>query len=177
VARILSGFTLSLMPRNRLIHAMAYSTTAHTTARDGARAVHSSDDATREDTAKLLLRVGLGALILLHGIAKMINGPGYIVGLVSKAGLPPALGYLVYVGEVLAPLLLIAGVWTRAAALVVAGNMVVALMLVHTGDLFNLSKSGGWAIELQAMYLLGALAVALLGAGRYSVGGVRGRWN
>jgi putative oxidoreductase len=117
-------------------------------------------------------------LILLHGVSKLVHGPGSVLGLLDKAGLPAALGYLVYVGEVVAPLLLIAGVWTRAAALVVAGNMVVAVLLAHTGQLFTLNgKTGGWALELQGMYLLAAVVVALLGAGRHSLGGVAGRWN
>ena len=89
-----------------------------------------------EDTGKLILRVSLGVMILLHGIAKIVGGVDGIVGTVAKTGLPGAFGYLVYVGEVLAPLLLIVGVWTRLAALVVAINMVVAIALVHMGDLF-----------------------------------------
>jgi putative oxidoreductase len=121
--------------------------------------------------------VSLGVMILLHGIAKIVGGVDGIVGTVAKAGLPGAFGYLVYVGEVLAPLLLIVGVWTRLAALVVAVNMVVAIALVHMGDLFTLTEQGGWALELQGMFLFGAIAVALLGAGRFSAGGARGRFN
>ena len=69
------------------------------------------------------------------------------------------------------------GLFTRPAALVVAINMVVALLLAHTSQFFTLGQTGGWALELQGMYLAAALAVALLGAGRYSLGGVRGRFN
>ena len=130
-----------------------------------------------DDGGKLVLRVVLGVLILFHGIAKVIGGPAFIVGVAEKAGLPGALGYLVYVGEVLAPLLVIVGLWTRAAALVVVVNMLVAVLLVHAGQLLGLTKSGGYALELQAMYLFGALALALLGAGRHSLGGAAGRWN
>ena len=130
-----------------------------------------------DDTGKLLLRVLIGALILVHGISKVQNGLGPVLGAVGKAGLPSAVAYLVYVGEVLAPVLLIVGLWTRPAALVVAINMVVALALVHTAQIATLGPTGGWAVELQAMYLFGALAVALLGAGRFSVGGWNGRWN
>jgi putative oxidoreductase len=36
---------------------------------------------------------------------------------------------------------------------------------------------GGYALELEAIYLFAAVAVALLGAGRYSVSGAHGRWN
>src|SRR5690606_7470531 len=83
-------------------------------------------NSTSDDLGKLLLRLTLGLLMLLHGIAKIIGGPAHILGLVSKIGLPPALGYFVFVGEVLAPLLVIIGLWTRPAALVIAINMVVA---------------------------------------------------
>jgi putative oxidoreductase len=129
------------------------------------------------DLAKLLLRVALGMLILLHGIAKLQGGPDFVLGAVARMGLPAQFGYLVYVGEVLAPLLLIVGYLTRAAALVVAINMVFAVWLVHVPELFTLSKTGGWALELQGMYLMAAIVVALLGAGRYSLGGTSARWN
>jgi putative oxidoreductase len=130
-----------------------------------------------EDVAKLLLRVMLGGLILLHGISKIRGGPGFILDIVDKAGLPEPFGYLVYVGEVLAPILVIVGFWTRLAALVIAINMIVAVLLVHVGQLFTLNETGGWALELQGLYLVVAIAVALLGAGRYSIGGNFGRWN
>ena len=64
-----------------------------------------------------------------------------------------------------------------ASAAVVAVNMVVAVYLVHRQELFTLSKSGGWALELQGFYFLTALALVLLGAGRFSVGGAGGRLN
>jgi putative oxidoreductase len=129
------------------------------------------------DTGKLILRLALGLLILLHGIAKVMGGVQGILGAVTKMGLPEAFGYLVYVGEVLAPLLVIVGFWTRPAALVIAINMAFAVFLVHLGQLFQLSQLGGWALELLGMYFFTAIAIALLGAGRYSVGGAAGRWN
>lgn len=130
-----------------------------------------------DDAGKLVLRAVLAILILFHGVSKIIGGVGFITGMVAKVGLPPTVGYLVYVGEVIAPLLMLFGVWTRLAALVVAINMIVAITLVHVPELFTLGKSGGWALELQGMFLAAAIAVALLGAGRYSVGGTAGRWN
>lgn len=121
------------------------------------------------DTGKLLLRLTLGVLILLHGIAKVTGGPGFVVGLVENVGLPGAFGYAIYVGEVIAPLALILGLWTRIAALVVAANMAVAVLLVHMDELFVLGRSGGWALELQGMFFLTALAIALIGSGRYAL--------
>jgi putative oxidoreductase len=121
------------------------------------------------DAGKLLLRLTVGILLLLHGIAKVIGGPASIVALVEKLGMPGSLGYAVYLGEVVAPLALILGVWTRIAALVVALNMGVAIALVHMGELFSLNDGGGWALELQGMFLFSALAVALIGPGRYAL--------
>ncbi|WP_267253714.1 DoxX family protein [Noviherbaspirillum soli] len=97
--------------------------------------------------------------------------------MLATIGLPPALGYLVYIREVLAPLLILLGIWTRAAAIFVVINMVVALLLVHTGQFFTISQTGGWALVLQGFYLASAIAAALLGAGRHSLGGNTGNWN
>lgn len=132
---------------------------------------------TREDLGKLLLRAALAILLLFHGVSKLTGGIGFVAGALEKMGLPAAIGYLVYVGEVLAPLLLLIGLWTRLAALVVIGNMIVAVLLVHTAEFFSMSPTGGWALELQGMYFAAALAILLLGAGRYSLGGRGGRWN
>jgi putative oxidoreductase len=130
-----------------------------------------------DDAGKLVLRAALAAIILFHGVSKLAGGIGFIGDMLAKAGAPAAFGYLVYVGEVVAPLMILAGIFTRAAALVVAVNMIVAVLLVHTGQFFTLNQTGGWALELQGMYFFAALAVALLGAGRYSLGGAAGRCN
>ena len=126
---------------------------------------------------KLVLRLTLGSLLLLHGLAKLHAVPTGIMDRVAHAGLPSELGYLVYVGEVLAPLLLIAGLWTRAAALIVVINMAVAVLLSHVHQLDELGRSGGWALELQGFYFFTAVAIMLLGAGKLSVAGANGRLN
>ena len=123
----------------------------------------------KEDAAKLLLRITVGGLMLFHGIGKIRHGIGGIESSVSEHGLPRFVAYGVYVGEVLAPLAMLAGVFTRWAAAIVAFNMIVAVGLAHAGDLFHLGKGGGYALELQTWYFVGALAVALLGSGRWAV--------
>ena len=125
---------------------------------------------------QLLLRLTLGGLLLVHGLWKVFNGADGIYRMVGAAGLPTAIGHLVYVGEVLAPVLVLVGLFTRPAALVIAFHMVVALLLAHTSQLFTLSKSGGWALELQAFFLLSALVIALQGAGPLRVGRPATRW-
>lgn len=129
------------------------------------------------DLGKLVLRVTIGGLILMHGIAKLGGSIGWIADMLAKSGLPSVLSYGVYLGEVVAPVLLIIGLWTRPAALVVAINMLFAIGMVHMHELGSITKMGAWAIETQALFLFGAIAVALLGAGRFSVGGNGGRWN
>jgi len=129
------------------------------------------------DAGRLVLRLAVGILILLHGIAKLSGPLDPIMGMLATAGLLPMLAYGVYVGEILAPILIIIGVWTRPAAIVVAINMVFAVLLAHSSELFTLGSQGGYALELQALFLFAAVAIALLGAGRLSVGGRYGPMN
>lgn len=130
-----------------------------------------------DDFGKLILRLALGILILLHGFAKLTGGIGPIESMVIARGMPAFLAWGVYVGEIIAPLLVIAGFYARLGGLLIAVNMLVAIALAHTAKLFAMGGMGGWALELQGMFLFGALAVVFLGAGAYSVGGRNGRWN
>lgn len=139
--------------------------------------LNNSQAALAADTGKLLLRVALAALLLFHGVAKLSGGIGFVATMLAKAGLPAALGYLVYIGEVIAPFMVAAGLFTRPAALVVSINMIVAVLLVHTTQFLTINETGGWALELQGMYFVAAFAIALLGAGRFSLGGAGGRYN
>jgi putative oxidoreductase len=133
--------------------------------------------ASKVDFAKLLLRLVLGLLMIAHGIGKARGGIDAIVDMVVAHHMPAFVAYFVYIGEIVAPAFLIVGLFTRAAAVIVVISMLFAVGLAHTGDLFSMSEGGGYALELQAFYLVTAIVVALLGAGRYSIGGRYGRWN
>jgi len=125
-----------------------------------------------DEIGKLVLRLTVGALMLFHGVAKIIH-PGPTLEYVSKQlagiGLPGFVAWGVYFGEVLAPLMIIFGVFARVGGVIVAVNMVFAVLLAHSHQLATLSKSGGWALELQGFYFFCAIAVFLLGSGRLAV--------
>jgi putative oxidoreductase len=125
--------------------------------------------AAQQDLARLILRLVLGVCILLHGIGKILHGVQPIAQMLEAHGLPGVLSWGALVGEVIAPLMVIAGLHARIGGALIAINMIFALFLVHTGELFALNGNGGWAIELQAMFLFTAIAVMLLGPGRFSV--------
>jgi putative oxidoreductase len=121
-----------------------------------------------EEFGKLLLRLGVGILMLFHGYSKLMN-PGtldWIGGTLAGNGLPSALAYGVYVGEVLAPLMIIVGLYARLGGWLIVVNMLFALGLSHSGELLSVGEHGGWALELQGFYLLGGLIVAMLGSGK-----------
>jgi putative oxidoreductase len=122
-----------------------------------------------EDTGKLILRIALGVLILLHGISKLRNGIGWLDGALANAGLPAFLKYGVYVGEILAPLAVITGWYSRIGAWLIAVNMLFAFGLAHGSELFAVNEQGVLALELQYMYFFSAIALALMGPGRYAV--------
>ncbi len=127
------------------------------------------NQAAMQDFGKLVLRIALGALVLLHGISKLRHGLGPIEGMVVAHGLPGFVAYGVLVGEVLAPLMLLFGFYARLGAVIVIVNMLFALALVHMGQFGQLNDQGGWALELQGMFLAAAVAIALVGPGRYAV--------
>ena len=124
---------------------------------------------TNADLGRLLLRVTLGFCVLFHGVAKIQGGVDGIAHDVIALGLPGFIAYGAYVGEVLAPLMLIFGFYSRLGALLVAINMVFAVVIAHRPDLLRISPYGGWAIELQAMYFVTAIALALMGPGRFGI--------
>lgn len=121
------------------------------------------------DIGKLILRAYIGLAMLGHGIPKILGGIGGVEGLLANQGLPGLLAYGVYVGEVVAPIMLILGLYARIGGVLIVINMLFAIALAHTDEIFALTERGAWALELQGFYLFGGLAVALIGAGRYAL--------
>ena len=130
-----------------------------------------------EDSGKLILRLTCAGLILFHGVAKLMHGVGFIEGGLAAWHLPGFIAYGVFIGEIVAPVLLLVGLWTRAAAAVVMFNLVVAVALAAYRNAFVIQRTGAWGLESEAFYFLCALVILLVGSGRYSVTGGRSTWS
>lgn len=121
------------------------------------------------DVAALLLRLTLGGLLLFHGWHKVHGGIGFILGMLSEHGVPSFIGYGIYLGEVVAPILIILGIFCRLSALTVIGTMIVAWLLVDIGNTFHLNEVGAWAIEDLMFYVMMSVVLFFTGSGKYSV--------
>lgn len=126
----------------------------------------------------VVLRLAVGAVFVAHGAQKLFGiwGGGGLSGTAaffSQLGLAPAfpLAVVVAVVEFAGGLLLIAGALTFVAALVLAGDMAVALWKVHLASGFFLPAGSEFAVTL-----IGALiALMLTGPGAFSIDGWRAR--
>lgn len=122
-----------------------------------------------DDRAKLILRLTIGFLMLLHGMTKLTHGVEWIKQPLAGVGMPLFFAYGVFFGEVLAPVFMILGFRTRLAGLLMAFNMVMAIVLVWGGKFFSRNAAGGWAIELEILFMLGAIALFFSGGGKYAI--------
>ena len=127
------------------------------------------------DVGLLLLRlVGL-MMAMGHGMSKLIGEgrfgpPEQFVAGVEKLGFPAptAFAWAAALAEFVGGILIAIGLLTRPAALALAFNMAVAAFLQHGGDPLFMG-GGGAAKEPAVLYLLPFAALALTGAGRYSI--------
>ena len=98
---------------------------------------------------------------------KIIHGIAFIQDPLAGLGLPYWISYGVYIGEIIAPLFLILGLGARIAALVIAINMVMAVILDAHKLAFTINGGGGWGLELEALYFITAVTITLIGPGRF----------
>ena len=121
------------------------------------------------DLALLLLRLALGAILLFHGLPKIMNY-GATVGAFQSMQIPaPTLAAIfAVIAEVIGGILILLGIAVDLAGLLVAIDMLGAIFLVHWSNGFDFTK-GGWEHPFSVLVM--ALVVALAGPGGYSVGG------
>ncbi len=140
--------------------------------RDGGARGLAAGGTIADDAGRLVLRFGLAAILLFHGVFKLSHGVAWIAGPLGSAGLPYFLAYGTYIAELVAPVFLVLGLWTRIAALVIAVDLVMAILLVQWPQALTVNRAtGGWGIEVEALILICAIALVLLGGGRFRLGG------
>ena len=119
------------------------------------------------DLGLLVLRIAIGGLMLLHGIAKL-KGISYIEGMLTEKGFPSFMAYGVYITEIIAPFLVLIGYRTRLASLVYAFGAIFIILIAHPAEIISLNAYGGWGIELIGLYLLGSITLFFTGGGKFS---------
>jgi putative oxidoreductase len=114
--------------------------------------------------ALLIARVGIGALMLTHGLPKMaMLFSGEPLQFPPMMGMSSVLSLtLTVLAEVFCSVLLLTGLVTRLAAIPLIITMLVALILVHSAD--PIAKQ-----EPALHYLLVYLVLLFAGAGKYSL--------
>ena len=119
--------------------------------------------------ASLLLRIFLGGLMLLHGIHKIKHGITGVEKMLTGAGFPEFVAYGVYLGEVVAPIMLILGIYTRLSALVIAFTSLMIIYVAHGANLLALSSYGGLKAEFPLLLLVSAVALIFMGGGKWEL--------
>ncbi|PXA04873.1 DoxX family protein [Coraliomargarita sinensis] len=128
-----------------------------------------------KDLGLLILRIGIGAMFILHGIPKLLGGPGGWEGL-AQFGLPflpegivsVAFGFAAMATELGGGILLALGKFHRLVCAALAGVMFVAFT-TKIGDVTgfgDFAKTAGWPLELMVVFI----ALFFTGPGRYVVG-------
>jgi putative oxidoreductase len=120
------------------------------------------------DLALLVLRLALAAILLYHGIPKLMNYSQTVAGFQSMHIPAPAVSVIfAIIAEVIGGLLILFGVAVDLAGLLVIIDMLGAIFTVHWANGFDFTK-GGWEHPFSVLVM--ALALALAGAGSYAVG-------
>ena len=119
------------------------------------------------DLALAILRIGLSAMLLTHGIPKIAMLSNSPIQFPDPLGVGATTSLiLVLIGEVVAPILVIIGFKTKLASIPPIITMLVAFFMVHLNDPF--AKQ-----EKALFYLLGYLVIFLAGAGKYAIDGMK----
>jgi putative oxidoreductase len=132
---------------------------------------------TPRDVGPTIARLALGLVMFPHGAQKMLGwfgGYGFAgtMGFFTQSGIPTVFAFLAIMAEFLGSIGLIAGALSRIAALGIAVNMAVAIVMVHAPQGFFMNwfgnqKGEGFEYHLLAIGL--AAIVMVKGAGRLSL--------
>jgi putative oxidoreductase len=117
----------------------------------------------------LVLRLGLGILMLNHGYEKLIHFSGMKGNFINFLGMGSTLSLTLDIfAEFFCSIFLILGLFTRLAVIPILIAMSVALFKAHHGQLFG-------AGERAAIYFVCCITLLFCGAGKVSVDGMIGK--
>lgn len=125
---------------------------------------HSSPNAFQVNLSLLILRLGIGALMLTHGWPKLMRlMAGGEITFPDPLGMGSTLSLIMAtLTEVGGSVLVMLGLATRFAALSLAFTMAVAVFIVHANDPFQ-------RMELGLLYLLVYIVLIFTGSGKYAL--------
>lgn len=129
------------------------------------------------NAGKFVLRLTLATVIWPHGAQKVLGwygGGGFSAtysAFVDKMGIWGPLAVAAILTEFLAPFFLVTGLLTRLSALALLVVMSVAMTFNWSNGFFMnwYGTQKGEGIEYQLLYMGGALALILMGSGRFSL--------
>ncbi len=122
-----------------------------------------------KNIAIFLFRIAIPFTMLIYGIDKIKNGTGFIGTLLEAYGLPIIFANGVFVGEIMAPLMLLIGIRTRMAGLLLSFNCLLAILMAQTQNILTLNQFGGWSIDLLFIYVVAGIAFYFSGAGKHAI--------
>ncbi len=136
---------------------------------------------TNDDIAGFVLRVLLGVVMFPHGAQKLLGwfgGYGFsgTMGFFTgKLGIPAVFVFLVIMSEFFGSLALFAGAITRLAAFGSGCVMLGATLIVHLPNGFFMNWAGkqqGEGFEFHLLAIAIAVALMIIGGGRWSIDGL-----
>ncbi|MBT5330459.1 MAG: DoxX family protein [Porticoccaceae bacterium] len=129
---------------------------------------------TNTDTGILIIRVTFAVLILFHGWHKIVHGIDMPMARMESWGFPGFLMYFAYISEVVAPLLILLGLFSRLSALSIFVTMTVVIYIEFRTGL-SLDQFGAPNIEGQLFYWLISVGLFFTGAGGHRIANIGSR--
>lgn len=128
------------------------------------------------DLGLLMIRMGAFTMFF-HGLKKLMVGHGGVRQGLIDHGLPEFLWLGVPVAEVIAPVLILLGVFTRLGGLLYVAVMLVAIYFTHWGNLFGMNaNTGALNMEANLLFLFCGLCLFFAGGGKYAIYRPRNPW-
>lgn len=121
------------------------------------------DEIVSPSVAVFLLRVGAAALVMTHGIPKLMRILEGSFGFGDPIGLGPTTSlFLVAFAEAICAFFVLLGLWTRFATIPLIINFIVVVFVAHADDPFVDKEKG-------AFFLISFVILFITGAGKYSL--------